>query len=34
MNIVENKIASLIEEAWDDMRNRNMALQLQGMSPE
>ena len=34
MNVLESKVESLIEEAWDDMRNRNMALQLQGMAPE
>lgn len=32
--IIENKIESLLEEAWDDLRNRNMALRLQGMTPE
>ena len=30
----EMKIDGLIEEAWGDLRNQNMALQLQGMSPE
>jgi hypothetical protein len=31
---VEMRINTLIEEAWGDLRNQNMALQLQGMSPE